>query len=157
MSSDDGATRARRPATGRVPRRVVTAVAVVLAWLVVAAPVAGLTFVNSARTTVLAGHEAVVRPSLDGWAVLDLGPFLPSLRYPTDGPVGARIELGRTPLTSYDELIQRYAFIASQPESQIRKVKDLVTEMALDSLLDRRPRRRGRAGGVVRPGRATAA
>ena len=135
MSPDDGATRARRPATGRVPRRVVTAVAVVLAWLAVAAPVAGLTFVNSARTTVLAGHEAVVRPSLDGWAVLDLGPFLPSLRYPTDGPVGARIELGRTPLASYEELIQRYAFIASQPESQIRKVKDLVTEMALDSLL----------------------
>ncbi len=135
MSSDDGAARARRPATAWVPRRVVTAVAVLLAWLVVALPVAGLTFVNSARTTVLAGHEAVVRPSLDGWAVLDLGPFLPSVRYPTSSPVGARIELGRTPLTSYDELLQRYAFIASQPESQIRKVKGLVTEMALDSLL----------------------
>jgi len=134
MSSDDPSPRARRRAAGRAPRAL-TVVAVVLAWVVVALPVTALTFVNSDRTTVLAGHEATVRPTLDGWAVLDLGPFLPSLRYPSGSRVGAEITLGRTPLTSYEELGQRYAFIAAQPESQISKVAGLVTEMALDSLL----------------------
>ena len=37
----------------------------------------------------VAGHDAVVRPSLDGFATLDLGPYLPNFRYPSGGTVGA--------------------------------------------------------------------
>ena len=73
-------------------------------------------FLHGSRTTVVAGHDAVVRPSLDGWATLDLGPYLPNVRYPTGGRLGARIDLGKTTADSYPALIQRYAFIASQPE-----------------------------------------
>ena len=43
------------------------------------------------------------------------------------------VELGRTPLTSYGELGQRYAFIAAQPEGQIAKVGDLVQDMAIEA------------------------
>lgn len=116
-------------------RRVVRGLAAVLVWLAVAAPVTTVVFLNSSRETVVAGHDAVVSPSADGWAVVDLGPFLPALRYPAPGRVGVQVELGRTPLTSYGELTQRYAFIAAQPEGQIAKVSDLVRQMAYESAL----------------------
>jgi hypothetical protein len=93
-------------------------------------------FLNTARDTVVAGHDATVRATLDGFATLDLGPYLPNLRYPTGGPVGARIDLGKTTADSYTELIQRYGFIASQPEGQINKVRAALTDLALDSVVD---------------------
>ncbi len=103
------------------------------AWALVAVPVAGTLFLHGSRTTVLAGHDAVVSPSLDGFATLDLGPYLPSLRYPTGSRLGAGIDLGKTTADSYPALIQRYAFIASQPEGQIRKVRETMLGLALDS------------------------
>lgn len=105
-------------------------------WVVLAVPVALTLFLQGSRSTVLAGHDAVVRPSLDGYATLDLGPYLPSLRYPAGGRIGARIDLGKTTVGSYQELIQRYAFIASQPEAQIRKVETTLRDLALDSAVD---------------------
>jgi hypothetical protein len=118
----------------------------VLAWLVVALPVAGLTFVNSSRTTVIASHEAEIRPTFDGWAEISLGPFLPSFRYPTDQRVGAEIVLGKTSLTSYEELVRRYAFLAGQPDGQIAKVGEAVEEMAVEAVVV------GALVGMVGPG-----
>ncbi len=106
-----------------------------LAWLLVAAPVAGLTFINSSRTTVIASHEAEIRPTLDGWVEISLGPFLPNFRYPTDQRIGAEIVLGKTSLTSYEELVRRYAFLAGQPDGQIAKVSEAVEEMAVEALV----------------------
>ncbi len=108
----------------------------VVAWLVVAAPAAALLCLHGSRTTVLAGHDAVVRPSLDGYATLDLGPYLPSVRYPSGGRIGAQIDLGKTTAGSYASLIERYAFLASQPEGQIAKVRDTLTDLAIDSAVD---------------------
>src|SRR6187399_530048 len=105
----------------------------VAAWALVAVPVTGALFLHGSRTTVLAGHDAVVRPSLDGYATLDLGPYLPNLRYPTGGRLGAGIDLGKTTADSYPALLQRYAFIASQPEGQISKVRGTMLDLALDS------------------------
>lgn len=116
-------------------RRALVAGASLLIWAVVALPVAAVVFVNSSRTTVLATHEAVVRPSLDGWAVIDLGPFLPSFRYPSGTRIGATIELGKTSATSYEELMQRYAVIGGRPEGQIAKVTGVLQEMALHSFV----------------------
>lgn len=131
----------------RVTRRhLVTALAVVVAWAAVAVPVAALVFVNSSRTTQVASHQALVQPTLDGWAQVDLGPFLPSFRYPLPGQVGAHITLGKTNLTSYDALADRYALIASQPEGQIAHVKGKVREMAIGAVLA------GTAAGLVAPG-----
>ena len=105
-------------------------------WLVVALPVSALLFLTGSRSTVVAGHDAVVRASLDGYATLDLGPYLPNLRYPTGSRIGARIDLGKTTADSYSALIERYAFIASQPEGQIRKVRSTLLDLAVDSAVD---------------------
>jgi hypothetical protein len=126
-------------------RTTVTVMAFVLGWAAVAGPVTVLVFLNSSRTTVLATHEAVVRPTVDGWAVIDLGPFLPSFRYPAGGQLGAHLQLGKTSATSYDELVQRYAFLAGQPEAQVAKVRDAIEDMALGALLV------GGASGLVAP------
>jgi hypothetical protein len=119
----------------RTVHRWVYPVVLVAAWLAVALPTTALLFLNGSRTIVLAGHDAVVRPSLDGYATLDLGPYLPRFRYPAEGRLGAHIDLGKTRLDSYDELIDRYAFIASQPLGQVAKVRETLTDMALDSAL----------------------
>ena len=105
-------------------------------WLVVALPTAAVLFLTGSRETVVAGHDAVVRPSLDGYATLDLGPYLPDFRYPSGGTVGARIDLGKTTADSYSALIQRYAVLASRPEGQIRKVRSTLTDLAVDGAVD---------------------
>jgi hypothetical protein len=104
-------------------------------WLAVAAPLAVALFLSGSRSTVIAGHDTVVTPALDGYATVDLGPFLPNFRLDTGLPVGARLDLGATDLDSYDALIRRYAFIASQPESQVAKVRSTLVDLAADSLL----------------------
>ena len=105
-------------------------------WAVVAIPTGVVMFLDGSRPTVLAGHDAVVRPSLDGYATLDLGPYLPNVRYPTGTTIGAQIDLGKTTADSYTALIRRYAFIASQPEGQIRKVRLTMQDLAVDSAVN---------------------
>src|SRR5919205_1145042 len=78
---------------------VLRALVFIVIWLVVAVPLSALVFLNSSKTTVLASHDAVVRPTLDGYATLDLGPYLPNLRYPSGHILGAAIDLGKTNLT----------------------------------------------------------
>ena len=111
------------------------ALAFVASWLLLAVPVAALLFLGGSRSTVIAGHDATVEPALDGFATLDLGPYLPSFRLPTGGRLGASIDLGATELDSYDALIERYAFIASQPEGQVARVRDVLVDLAVDSVL----------------------
>ncbi len=102
-------------------------------WLLVALPLGFTIFLHSSKSTVLASHDAVVSPTLDGFATLDLGPYLPNLRYPSGTRLGAQIDLGKTNLTTYEALIQRYAFIGSQPEGQIAKLRATLTDLAVDS------------------------
>ncbi|MGA8208632.1 MAG: metallophosphoesterase, partial [Nocardioidaceae bacterium] len=110
-----------------------------------AVPVAAALFLTGSRSLVLAGHDAVVSPRLDGYATLDLGPYLPDLRYPTGHRLGARIDLGKTTAGTYSSLIERYAFLASQPEAQIQKVRDALRDLAVASTLD------GALAGVAGP------
>jgi hypothetical protein len=104
-------------------------------WLVIALPLTALLFLTGSRSTVVAGHDAEISPTLDGYATLDLGPYIPNFRVPSGSRVGAYLDLGATDLNSYDALIQRYAFIASQPEGQIAKVRSTLLDMAEDSLV----------------------
>jgi hypothetical protein len=124
----------RRPVRVRLPgwRRSLVLLG---AWVLVALPTAVAVFLLGSRSTVLAGHDAVVRASLDGYATLDLGPYLPNVRYPTGARIGAHIDLGKTTADSYTQLIQRYAFIASQPEGQIHKVQEALTDLAVDGVV----------------------
>lgn len=133
--------RARLPRLGRPSRATVLrgtrrAVVPVVGWLVVSIASALLVFLNSTTTTVLVGHETTVRPTLDGHASIELGPYLPGLRYPLAGRVGAELVLGRTTARSYDELLERYAVIASQPQGQIERVRAAVVDVAQDAALD---------------------
>lgn len=114
-------------------RRLRQTGALVTAWLLVAVPVAALVFVDSEKQTAIAGHDAVVSPTFDGYATLDLGPYLPSLRYPTDRRLGAHIDFGKTTLTSYEALVERYALLGAQPDGEIAKVISAIRGLAVDS------------------------
>lgn len=123
--------------------RVLTGVVLAAVWIGVGSFVGLALFLGSSRTTVVAGHDTVVRPTLDGYAVLHPGALLPDVRMDTGGRIGVDLQLGKTEVASTEELVERYAFIASQPDSQITKVTDLVTDMALSAAL------RGLVAGAV--------
>lgn len=115
------------------PRVAITTLAYVAGWALVAAPVAYHGFMTDDRDTVIAGHDATVSPTSDGYATVNVGAYLPDVRYPTDRSIGVLIDLGKTNVDSYQALIQRYALIASHPEGEVRKVEQLVTDMALSN------------------------
>lgn len=104
-----------------------------LAWLVVAVPAAALIWLHRQAETVVGGHDVTVQPTLDGWATMDLGPFLPDFRYPTGHRIGARIVVGKTESADYDTLIERYAAIAAAPQSQIDKLRGTVVDLGVDA------------------------
>ncbi len=122
----------------RVLRRaalVSRATAYLAVWAVLAA-VAGLAlFLLSSRTVVLATHDAVLRPNLIGQVVVNTGPVLPDFRIGSGGRVGVDIRLDKTDAESTEALVERYAFIATQPEGQIDKVRDALVDMALAAAL----------------------
>lgn len=120
----------------RTARLLRAAIVPLLGWLLLSVGAGVLIFLNSTTTTVLVGHETTVRPTTDGYATIELGPYLPGVRYPVDGTLGAHLVLGRTTARDYDELIERYALVATQPEGQIARVRDAVTDMAGDAALD---------------------
>lgn len=126
-----------RPPVSLKPSRsgLVRTTVLVLVWAVVAIPTSLYLFFNSSTTTVIASHDAVVRPTLDGYATFDLGPYLPNLRHPSPTAFGATIDLGKTNVNSYGALVERYAFIASQPESQVAKLGETIAGMAAESLV----------------------
>ena len=116
-------------------RRVATVAAYVAVWAVCAVTVTLALFLTDDRTVELASHDAVVAPNLSGDAVLHSGPVLPDIRISDIGRIGVDITLGKTDATSTDELVQRYGFIAGQPEGQVAKVRDVVEDMLLDAAL----------------------
>ena len=113
--------------------RLLRGLALAALWLVVSV-VAGLAiFLGSSRTVVLASHDAVLRPTLDGYVVLRTGPVLPDLRIDSGHRIGVDIILGKTNADSTEQLVQRYGYIASQPEGQVAKVQESVADMAFDA------------------------
>lgn len=128
-------TPAERRRSWRPVLRGATGVAHVGAWMALTLLVAALLFVQSSRTITLASHDAVVRPDLTGRVVLHTGPVLPDFRVDSGTLVGADIRLGKTDVASTEALVERYAIIASQPDGQIKKVRDALVSMAVDALL----------------------
>lgn len=112
--------------------RILTYVGV---WLLCAVLVGLVLFLTSSRTVELASHDAVVSPDLSGKAVLDAGPILPDVRVDSGRVVGVDVQLGKTDAKSTDELVQRYALLASQPEGQLAKIGHAVESMAVDALV----------------------
>ncbi|MFL6174477.1 MAG: metallophosphoesterase, partial [Marmoricola sp.] len=104
-------------------------------WLILAAPIWAALFIRSDATMVVAGHDAVVRPTFDHHVRLETGPYLPDFRMPSDSVVGVRITMGKTEAQSTNELIQRYALIASHTDVEARAVTREVERLALDAAL----------------------
>ncbi|GHJ58779.1 hypothetical protein NOK12_12970 [Nocardioides sp. OK12] len=104
-------------------------------WLGGSLLAAGFLFLSSDREVSLASHESVVRPTLNGQVELRTGPVLPDLRIASGLPLGVQVQLGKTEAASTDDLVQRYALIASSPEGPQAKLRSAMEDMALDALL----------------------
>ena len=104
-----------------------------LAWLLFAVPAAIVIFFNSSTSVTVASHDAQVEPSLGNYVTIRTGPFLPDVRQKSGAPIGLDIVLGKTEAESMEKLVERYAFIASNPNSQITIIKDAVTGLAWDA------------------------
>lgn len=115
--------------------RVGVGLGYVAAWAGLALVAALLVFTQSSRAVTIAGHDAVLRPDLDGYVVLRTGPVLPDVRLESGYPLGVDITLGKTDARSTEALLQRYALIASQPDGTIAKIREAVADMALDAAL----------------------
>ena len=102
-------------------RRVLPALALVALLLGTAGPVAVSTFLASERALGIGAHQAVVAPTFDGHVTVDFGPLLPQARLPVSAPLGTgvAIRLGDAEVASLEQLVQRDAVIASQPEGQL--------------------------------------
>ena len=104
--------------TRRRVKRLVHATAWVGIWVALSLLFAIAVFLQSSRSIVLASHDAVLRPTLDGWVEVRTGPVLPDVRLPSGARIGVDVYLGKTEAASTEALIERYAVIASQPEGQ---------------------------------------
>ncbi|MFL6060113.1 MAG: metallophosphoesterase [Marmoricola sp.] len=105
--------------------------AVFAAWVLVALPLWFGLFLSSHGSLVIASHDAEVTPTLDHYARITMGPYLPDLRQRTRSRIGVRVDLGKTRATSDRELIARYSLIASHPTAELDKVGAEVRELAL--------------------------
>jgi len=105
----------------------------VVVWVVVSAAITLGLFLGSERTLTLAGHDAVVRPTLDRQVLITTGPVLPDVRLDSGSPIGADIDLGKTEARSLEELVGRYGAIAAAPEGQEAKVRAALTSMLVSA------------------------
>lgn len=109
--------------------------AYVAVWLVLSVAATATLFLHGSRETTLASHDAVLRPDLSGHVVLETGPVFPDVRIPSPVPVGIGVQLGKTDAASLDELVERYGLIASQPEGPEARVRESLTDLAVDSAI----------------------
>jgi predicted phosphodiesterase len=110
-----------------------TGAAYAVVWLLLALPIAAALFFTSEESTTVASHDAEIQPTADGYVTLRTGPFLPDVRAPSGSRIGVEVTLGKTETGSTEELVARYAFIASQPDAQIERVASAVKHLAYDA------------------------
>jgi hypothetical protein len=116
-------------------RRLLRGLWFFLAWLVVALPAWAIAFTHSSSDVVVASHDAVVHPTLDGWVRIDMGPYVPDLRTKSQGCIGVVVVMEKTNANSTGELVQRYAAMAARPGAEERRITSEVVGLARDSAL----------------------
>jgi predicted phosphodiesterase len=89
-------------------------------------------FLTDSRPVTIGAHSGRVQPTVDGWATLDLGGLLPSVRIDSGLPLslGVRLDVTATEVASLDEVVRSDALIASAPEGEIGEVRDTLVAMA---------------------------
>ncbi|WP_238174113.1 metallophosphoesterase family protein [Kribbella kalugense] len=92
-------------------------------------------FVSDSERVTIGAHAATVSPTFDGYATLDLGAVLPRLRIPanTPGGIGINIDVQETDADNLTELLTRDTLIASQPDGEIARMKQVIQQMAVDN------------------------
>jgi Icc-related predicted phosphoesterase len=112
-------------------------VALTLIWLVVSVAVGVLAFSNASERVTIGAHAAEISPTFDSHATLDLGSVLPRLRLRMNLPLdlGVNIDVQETDANNLRDLLNRDALIASQPDGEIAKIREVVNEMAVDSAI----------------------
>ena len=116
-------------------RRAFVAAGYAVTWALLTVACASVIFLHSSRETTLASHDAVVRPDLSGHVVLLTGPVLPDVRVPAGERIGVSIQLGKTDAASTEQLVDRYALIASQPEGPAARVREVLADLVVDSVV----------------------
>ncbi len=92
-------------------------------------------FLQSSRTISLASHDAQIEPDLSGRVVLAHRTVLPDFRVDTGWRIAWSSASARPMHSRPMRSFERYAFIASQPDGPIEKVRDAVAEMAVDAAI----------------------
>lgn len=105
-----------------------------LLWLVVSLVVGVVAFANDSERVTIGAHAARVSPTFDGHATLDLGAVLPRLRLDMSLPLGlgVNIDVQETDAANLTDLLTRDALIASQPDGEVRRIRQVIQEMAID-------------------------
>lgn len=116
-------------------RRAAPWAGLALLWLVTSVSVGLLGFANDSERVTIGAHAANVSPTFDGHATLDLGAVLPRFRMPTDLPagLGINVDIQETEAGNLNELLTRNALIASQPDGEIARIRQVIEEMAVDN------------------------
>lgn len=125
----------RRLVTKARLRKAAPWAGLVLLWLLVSVSIGLLGFANDSERVTIGAHAANVSPTFDGHATLDLGAVLPRLRLRTDLPadLGINIDIQETDADSVTALLSRDALIASQPDGEIARIRQVIQEMAVDN------------------------
>jgi hypothetical protein len=112
-------------------------VALTLLWLVVSVALGVLAFANDSERVTIGAHAAEISPTFDSHATLDLGAVLPRMRLRMNLPLdlGVNIDVQETDANNLRDLLNRDALIASQPDGEIAKIREVVKEMAIDNAI----------------------
>lgn len=122
-----------------MPRRVRIWATYGVVWLLLS----GLAFLVvlslSSRQTTFLSHEATIEPSLSlrhpGQVTVHTGPVLPDVRIPSGAPIAVDVTLGKTTTASMEELVDRYAYLASAADGEREKLASVLRGILIDSAL----------------------
>ncbi|MEV5964311.1 metallophosphoesterase family protein [Kribbella sp. NPDC051952] len=126
---------ARRLVTRSRLRAIAPWAALTVLWLLTSVLVGVLGFANDSERVTIGAHAATVSPTFDGHATIDLGAVLPRLRIPTDAPggIGVTVDVQETDAGNLTELLTRDTLIASQPDGEIGRIRQVIQQMAVDN------------------------
>jgi predicted phosphodiesterase len=118
-------------------RKVAPWAGLVVLWLVVAVSVGLLAFATDTKRVTIGAHTTQVSPTFDGYVTLDPGTALPRMRLRIDLPlgVGVNVDVQETDARDLTDLLTRDALIASQPEGEIQRIREVVEQTAVDSAI----------------------
>ncbi|MFT4262856.1 MAG: metallophosphoesterase [Nocardioides sp.] len=138
-SSTEGTPAARPRRRSVWARRIAKPTAYVVVWLVLTACAFLMVLSVSSRQATFLSHEATITPSLSlahpGQVTVHTGPILPDVRIPSGAPIAVDVTLGKTTASSMEELVDRYAILASAADGERAKLTAVLRDILVDAAL----------------------